>query len=321
MGISPEKMHNPHGGGNTYILERELDEDCLLTSVGWANSYYQGDNYTDEWGVGWRSSVYSTPFGPGSYTEIATHPLADDDAVVSYAPPNPHRHELYTEAERVIREFGQEYWIIGVTVTTIFEAAWALRGLDRLMMDFLLNPPLAEKILDIPFRYHLEAAKKLTQLGVDTIWIGDDVGGQNGMIISPEAWRFFLKPRMAEFIATIKGINKDLTVAYHSDGNIFPIIPELIEIGVDILNPIQPRCMDPGEVKKKYGGKLCFWGTIDEQQTLPFGTPEDVKKETETRLETVAAGGGLIIGPTHHVQLDTPLENFWTMVNTVTGKT
>lgn len=318
MQIQGRKLHNPHGGGNTYELERALGEDMLLTSVGWANSYYQGSEpYTDEWGVRWQSQPYETPFGIGHYTEIVQHPLADDAAVSSYQPPDPYRPELYREAEQVIRDFKDEYWIVGVTVTTIFETAWALRGLSQMLIDFLVDPDLAEHILDIPFQYHLTAAKKLVEMGVDMIWTGDDVGAQNGMLISPETWRRFLKPRMATFISALKAINPGVRVAYHSDGDILPIIPELIEIGVDILNPIQPACMDPAQIKKQFGNKLCFWGSIDEQYTLPRGTPDYVKAEVIKRLQTIGKDGGLIIGPSHHVQLDTPLENFWAMVNTI----
>lgn len=313
-----QRVHNPHGGGNTYELERALGEDMLLTSVGWANSYYQQVGpYVDEWGVGWDAHPYETPFGVGHYTEIVAHPLANDDAILTYTPPDPNRPELYTEAARVVRDFKDEYWIVGVTVTTIFEAAWALRGLQQMLMDFVTNPDLADAILEIPYRYHLTAAKKLVELGVDMIWIGDDVGAQTGMLISPRHWRRFLKPRMATFIAGLKALNPAIKVAYHSDGNILPIIPELIEVGVDILNPIQPACMDPAEIKRQFGDRLCFWGSIDEQHTLPYGTPEDVRQEVLLRLRTIGKGGGLIIGPTHHVQLDTPMENFWAMVNTI----
>jgi uroporphyrinogen decarboxylase len=311
--------HNPHGGGNTYELERALGEDMLLTSVGWANSYYQQDgDYTDEWGIGWRAQPYETPFGSGHYTEIVGHPLADDSALADYVPPDPTRPELYAEAERVVREFGDEYWIVGVTVTTIFETAWALRGLTRMLMDLAEAPDVADHILDIPYRYHLTAAKRLVELGVDMIWTGDDIGTQQRMLISPRHWRRFLKPRMATFIAELKAINPAVKVAYHSDGNILPVIPDLIEIGVDVLNPIQPASMDPAEIKRQFGDRLCFWGTVDEQHTLPFGTPDDVRAEILRRLDTIGAGGGLILGPTHHVQLDTPLDNFWAMVDTIT---
>ena len=316
--LKGQSVHNPHGGGNTYELERALGEDMLLTSVGWANSYYQSDEpYTDEWGIGWGIQVYETPFGSGKYTEIVHHPLADDRAIELYQPPDPHRPELYFEADRVIQEYKDEYWIVGVTVTTIFETTWALRGLEQTLVDLVLNPELVDDLFEIPYQYHLAAAKRLVEMGVDMIWTGDDVGAQNGMLISPDHWRKFLKPRMSNFITELKAINPDVKVAYHSDGNILSVIPELIEIGVDVLNPIQPASMDPAEVKKQFGKKLCFWGTIDEQHTLPFGTPADVEAEVVERLQTIGKDGGLIMGPTHHVQLDTPLENFWAMVNTI----
>jgi uroporphyrinogen-III decarboxylase len=149
------------------------------------------------------------------------------------------------------------------------------------------------------------------------LWLGDDVGGQNGMIMSPRTWRQFLKPRLATFIAEVKAFNPKLLVAYHSDGAITEIIPELIDIGLDVLNPVQPRSMDPAVLKQKYGRNLCFWGSIDEQKTLPFGSPADVRNEVLERLRTIGRDGGLLIGPTHHVQLDTPMENFRSMVETI----
>ncbi len=316
--LSDRKVHNPHGGGNTYVMERALDQDMLLTSVGWANSYYQAtDTYTDEWGITFKIADYETEFGKGKYTEMVGFPLAEDDAIDRYTPPDPSRPELYTEARKTISAYQKDYWIVGLTVCTVFETAWALRGLSRLLMDFITNPDLADRILDIPYRYHLYAAKKLVELGVDMIWTGDDMGVQTGMMISPDTWRHFFKPRMADFYAALRNINPELKIAYHSDGNLEPIIPDLIEIGVDVLNPVQPACMDPAKIKKDFGDRLCFWGTIDEQHTLPFGTPEEVRNEVLTRLRTVGKNGGLILGPTHHVQLDTPMENFRMMHRTI----
>ncbi|MFO7635123.1 MAG: uroporphyrinogen decarboxylase family protein, partial [Caldilinea sp.] len=268
--------------------------------------------------VGWKSAEYTTRFGVGRYTEMRTFPLAEDGAIDSYAPPDPNRPELYDGAAWVIDSFKDDYWIVGVTVTTMFETAWALRGYEQMLADFLLDPELAERLLDIPYRYHLTAAKKLTEMGVDMIWIGDDVGAQRSMLMSPATWRRFFKPRVANFIAELKAINPQVKVAYHSDGVIDPIIPDLIEIGLDVLNPIQPACMDPAQLKRQYGSNLCFWGSMDVQHTLPFGTPADVRAEVLNRLETIGKNGGLILGPTHHVQIDTPLENFWAMIDTIT---
>ena len=314
--------HNPHGGGNPYDLEMALDQDVLITSVGWANSYYgAGSEYVDEWGVGWLSVPYETPYGVGHYTEPRGHPLADADAdaVARYLPPDPSRPELYIDAGRLIAEHGADYWIVGSTVTTIFETAWALRGLEQLLTDFIEDPDLADAILEIPYRYHLAAAETLVRMGVDMIWLGDDVGQQHGMFISPRHWRRFLKPRMAHIIERLKSINPGVKVAYHTDGCVYSVVPELIEIGIDVLNPIQPTAMDPARVKREYGSDLCFWGSVDEQHTLPFGNSDEVRHEVLDRIATLGADGGLILAPTHHVQLDTPLENFWAMVEAVTG--
>jgi uroporphyrinogen-III decarboxylase len=186
-----------------------------------------------------------------------------------------------------------------------------------MLIDMVVDPGLADRVLDLPYQYHLTAAKRLVEMGVDMVWLGDDVGSQHEMLISPRMWRKYFKWRMADMIQELKAINPDLKVAYHSDGDIRRIIPELIEIGLDVLNPVQPACMDPAEIKMQYGDRLCFWGTIDEQQTLPFGSPEDVRAEVLERLRTIGQGGGLILAPTHHVQLDTPLENLQAMVDTI----
>jgi uroporphyrinogen decarboxylase len=320
--LKGQGLHNPHGGGNTYALERALDEDMLLTSVGWVNGYYQDgfqnvDSYRDEWGVTWKTVEYTTPYGKGKYTEPSGHPLAEDWALENYRAPDPDRPELYTEAGRVLEQFKDEYWIVGVTPTTIFEAAWALRGYEQLLIDLATDPVRANLVLDIPFYYHKTVTQRLVRMGVDMVWLGDDVGGQSSMLMSPRMWRQYFKPRMAELIGSLRAINPQVKIAYHTDGVVYPIIPDLIEIGLDVLNPIQPMAMDPLRLKNEYGKDLCFWGSIDIQQTLPFGTPEQVKEEVITRLKTIGRGGGLLIGPTHNLQLDTPLENFWALVETI----
>jgi uroporphyrinogen-III decarboxylase len=213
--------------------------------------------------------------------------------------------------EEMIKKYQKNYITIGNAVITIFERAWWLRGMEKFMEDMLLNKDYANALLDKTLNFNLTASKKLVEMGVEMIWFGDDVGMQTRMLISPEMWREFLKPRYAKLIHEVKSMNPHLFVAYHSDGYIEPIIDELIEIGVDVLNPIQPQCMDPAKIKKRYGKKLSFWGTIDVQQTLPFGTTEDVRQEVELRIKTVGRDGGLILGPAHYVQADVPLENIY----------
>jgi uroporphyrinogen-III decarboxylase len=279
--------------------------------------YQDVDHYQDEWGVTWNTIEYETPYGKGKYTEPAGHPLEEDQALDSYQSPDPDRPALYHEAQHVLENFKDEYWIVGVTPTTIFESAWALRGYEQLMIDMATDPDIAKRILDIPYSYHKTVTQRLVKMGVDMIWLGDDMGGQNNMLMSPGMWRQYFKPRMADLIASMRAVNPRIKVAYHTDGMVFPIIRDLIEIGIDVLNPIQPAAMDPVKLKKDYGKDLCFWGSLDIQQTLPFGTPAQVKAEVITRLKTIGREGGLIIGPTHNIQLDTPLENFWCMHETI----
>jgi uroporphyrinogen decarboxylase len=135
------------------------------------------------------------------------------------------------------------------------------------------------------------------------------------LIISPPLWRRHIKPRMKTIIESAK--KKGVYVLYHTDGNCEPIIPDLIEIGVDILNPIQPECMDPAKIKEQYGEKLTLSGTISIQDTLPRGTVEDVRSEVKARIRTCGQGGGLIISPSNQVLLDTKVENFLAIYDAV----
>jgi uroporphyrinogen decarboxylase len=192
---------------------------------------------------------------------------------------------------------------------TLFECAWILVGMEKLLSDFLLNPELASELLDWLTHSAVESAARLARAGVDILTTGDDVGTQRGMMMSPALWRRWLKPRMAEIIAAAKREKGDILVFYHSDGNIEPIIPELIEIGVDILNPVQPECMDPARLKREYKDDLSFWGTIGTQTTMPFGTPDQVKETIHERIDTVGRGGGLLLAPTHVLEPEVPWEN------------
>jgi uroporphyrinogen decarboxylase len=181
--------------------------------------------------------------------------------------------------------------------------------LENLLVDFLVNPELAAALLDQLTATGVASATRLAQAGIDVLTTGDDVGMQKGMMMSPETWRKWLKPRLAEIIAAAKKVKPDLLVFYHSDGKIESIIPELIEIGIDILNPVQPECMDPAQLKREYGNDLSFWGTIGTQTTMPFGTPEEVKATIKERIKTVGQGGGLLLAPTHVIEPDVPWEN------------
>ncbi len=197
----------------------------------------------------------------------------------------------------------------GAMSQTIFELAWNMYGMENLMIAFAEDSVFAHRLLEeITIRKQAMAAC-FAKAGVDVLRLGDDVGTQRGMLISPATWRRFLKPRLASVIAAARAERPGIPVFYHSDGDVREIIEELIEIGVTILNPIQPECMEPFEIKQQYGDRLTLWGTISTQTTLPRGTPEEVRSVVKEYLRRLSPGGGYVIGPTHSINRDVPWEN------------
>ncbi|MCG9479687.1 MAG: hypothetical protein K9H14_05695 [Actinomycetia bacterium] len=290
-----------------------LGNDIVNCPVGVADSWgkiYRNEQELDEWGIGFGTVKH----GKGSYAEIIFKPLekASLEDLKGYKIPDPDKESRYYEVMEMKQEFDARYAIMVDLTCTIFELSWYLRGMDNLLMDMMVNKEFVNILMDKLLQFYIPAGKKLASIGVDIIWIGDDVGMQNGMIISPAMFREFLKERYRLLIKEIKSINSRVKIAFHSDGYIMPIIDDLIEVGVDILNPVQPKCMDPAQIKERFGKHLCFMGTIDEQETLPFATIEALKEEILTRIQTVGYNGGLILGPTHNIQNDTSMEKIET---------
>jgi uroporphyrinogen decarboxylase len=192
---------------------------------------------------------------------------------------------------------------------TIFEKAWLIRSMEELLPDMLAGSEMAGVLMDRLAEIRCFQAATFARADVDILRLGDDVTTQRGMMMSPDTWRDWLKPRLARVIDAAREVKPDILIWYHSDGDCRAIVPELIEIGVDILNPVQPECMDPAEMKRLYGDRLSFSGTIGTQTTMPFGTPEEVRREVGLRIETVGRGGGLLLAPTHVLEPDVPWEN------------
>ena len=214
-----------------------------------------------------------------------------------------------------IRDFRRRYedYYVGAGSMQAFETAWKMTGLERFLVGMLRNDPLIVRILDELFKLSTQQAILAAEAGVDFIYNGDDVGSENNMIVSPRLWRRHLKPRYAKMFGEIR--KRGAFVMFHSDGWIEPIIPDLIEVGVNVLNPIQPECMDPLKLKRLYGERLCFDGTIGVQSTLPHCTPSEVADEVRHRIRTCGPTG-LILGPTHSMQPDVPVSNILAMYET-----
>ena len=217
---------------------------------------------------------------------------------------DPRRHE---HLEDEVRFYQDDGYHVSAFAGHIWETAWQLLGYERSLSDLVLNPDIVRYALERICEHNCFKARRMAEAGIDMLRVGDDVGMQDRMVIRPDLWREHLKPLLARVIATARAVNDELPVWYHSDGDIRPIIPDLIEIGVTVLNPVQPECMDLAEIAATYGDKLAFWGTIGTQQVMPWGTPDDVRAAVKQSIDLMAPG--LVLAPTHVVEPEVPWEN------------
>jgi uroporphyrinogen decarboxylase len=279
--------------------------------------------YIDEYGLGWRS-----PRQGGLYYDLCSNPLAGDITVADVEaypwpdPADPHRFEGMRERALRIRDDERRAAVFRGVSTGIFELASWMRGHEQFFMDMLAEPDLAEAILDKALEVKMAYWAKVFEVAgdlVDVTYDSDDYGTQRDMFISPSTWRSLIKPRLATLNAFIHA-NSGAKVFLHSCGAIRKIIPDLIEVGVDALNPVQVSAagMDSGELKREFGRDIVFWGGgVDTQHTLPAGSPQDVRDEVRRRLDDLMPGGGFVFTPVHSVQADVPPANFMAMWETV----
>jgi len=271
--------------------------------------------FIDEWGIGYKLSP------DGYYYDFASHPLKDAtlEDLDKYQLPNPYSERRLLGLEKRIEDLGSEYCLmLEGSRECIFGLASWLRGHEQFYMDLLINQKFAEALMDILLDYQkklLGFILKRIGKDIDIVKVADDLGAQNSLIISPEIYRKLIKPRQAELYRFIK--NKcDCKIFLHSDGAIRDIIPDFIEIGIDILNPIQTSAkgMDPIQLKKEFGKKIVFWGGgVETQSTLSFGTPEEVKEDIRKKIEMFKKGGGYVFAQIHNIQPQVPIDNILAM--------
>ena len=188
--------------------------------------------------------------------------------------------------------------------------SWQVRGYEPFLMDLLTQREWAELLLDRFCENNVRTAEAAARAGFDLISIGDDVANQNAMMFQPDQWRQIMKPRWARVIAAARRVKGDIHVWYHSDGNIWDILDDLVEIGITILNPVQPECMDPFAVRRRLGRRLAFDGCVGTQTTFPFGTPETMRGVVRGLVSGLEGlSGGLMLSPTHVLEPEVPVEN------------
>ena len=211
------------------------------------------------------------------------------------------------QAARDAHQAGRFSWLF---VGHMYETAWQIRGYEPFLTDLLTQREWAERLLDRICDNNRRAAVAAARAGYDCIQTGDDVANQNALMFHPDLWREVMKPRWASVIAAARAVKPDIHVWYHSDGNIEAILDDLVEIGITILNPVQPECMDPVAIRKRFGNRLAFDGCVGTQTTLPFGTPESVRaRVNDLARDLQGLQGGLMLSPTHILEPEVPIAN------------
>ncbi|HQO33479.1 MAG TPA: uroporphyrinogen decarboxylase family protein [bacterium] len=295
-------------------LAETMGDDIRQT---WVNNNYamegivhehDGESHVDEWGVRWVKD--------GPFNQAVEFPLANlnADGVRAYRFPVDRLEHLLSLMDPVLAQ--SENYFIGCDVSPcVFEMYWRLRGMEQTLLGAALEPELTREMFDRCAEFALLLSKEAcNRFPLDWLWTGDDVAGQESLMFSRDLWRDMIMPGLARIFAI--GKEHRLWVAYHCCGALHPIIGDLIEIGLDVLNPVQCNCkgMNPLDLKREFGDRLAFMGGVDTQRLLPFGTATEVRAETERLIEGMTAdGGGYILAASHTIPPETPDENIFAL--------
>ena len=310
-------------------LAERLQTDCRNVaprSSGIYNMAFRDEGdytaYTDEWGIDWRR-----PKEGGFYYDMYRHPLARVETVAGVKnhawldPTDANRFTGLRERAKMVHEQGKVVVLGGLCAGITEMHSW-LRGYDQYYTDFYVNPDLTEcimdKVVELKIAYWERALSEAGEYA-DVVIEADDMAGQDRMLISPDIYRRLIKPRHAQIHAFIKK-QAPVKLWFHSCGAIRPVIGDLIETGIDILNPVQKSAagMDLVELKREFGKDLSFWGGgVDTQRVFGNGTPQQVRDDVKRSIDALAPGGGFVFATVHNTQANVPPENFMAMWETL----
>lgn len=289
-------------------------------SFGWKDKVLDNGIQEDFWGVLRRKVSY----GKGFYIDIVKFPLKNASGIEElrkYQFPDPRKIFDFSEMPNFIESLNKnnEYYTI-IEGESLFDRCWALRGMEEFMMDLVAEPDSANYIIENNWRFFYEYTKMILESAkgkICAIGMYNDLGTQNGMMISPETYRAFFKERQKEYIKMVKSFGAN--VFYHSCGSILPIINDLIEIGVDILDPLQMKAMkvSPGKLSDAYGDKITFHGGLDTQDLLVNGAEEDVRSNIDILKKELGRFGKYILSCSHYLQIDVPFKNIKAIIEKI----
>ncbi len=264
-----------------------------------------GRTRTDWWGAGHDAQE------EGYF--IRESPLATDPDLDAFAWPDPWAAGLLDDAARLREQTGEDGFVVPNLGFALFERAWSLRGFEQLLFDLAADPGYVAELLDRITEIQLVLIGRYLDLGVDGGYFGDDYGAQAGLLFSPATWRRLVKPRLARLFEPF--VERGLPVLMHSDGRIDEIVPDLVEIGLTALNPVQPEVLDHAWLRAAFGARLAFYGGVSTQTVLPYGTTDEVRVAVDACRSSLAPDGtGLLLAPSHRLMADIPMANVEAML-------
>ncbi len=306
-----------------FALPKKLGNDLLYRAVGFCEGFSTiydetkkiGDNlYRDDFGIQWSYRRQSH----GGYCEMVDHPLADKAKYDAFVWPDPLvvSKAALEENRGMIARDGKEYGIIGAVACSMLEGAWYLRGLDNFLMDVASDLDFVNDLLDHTMNHSLILSKELVGMGVDILWWGDDFSFESGPIMQPALVRELLIPRYSRVFNELRAIDRNVKIAFHCDGNVEWALDDLVEAGVDVINPLQPDANDVPAVKRRYGKKLTVWGNVDTRNVMSNGSAAEVVEEVKNVIRTLSPGGGHILSSNHTIQatpraVDNTIAFYW----------
>jgi uroporphyrinogen decarboxylase len=263
--------------------------------------------WRDEWGVVWNRTV-DPDIG------VVEGAVLEERDLSRLRVPDPHDPLRYAGIPAFI-EANPDRFRSANHGFSLFERAWSLRGMDRLLVDMCEAPEFVDALLDRILDFNLGVVDELARRDLDAVLFGDDWAFQQGIIMGPRLWRRFFRPRVQRMFDAVRRSGK--VVAIHCCGKAQDLFPDLIEMGLQLFNPFQPEVMDPYEMKERFGDRLAFFGGMSIQRVLPRGTPREVKDEARRLIDRVGRGGGFIISPSHEMPGDIPVENMMAFIEAV----
>ena len=292
-------------------LRVAMGSDCVVVGAGLPRGY---EHPVDEEGYVINEFGMKLRQGPVYMEVVAPPPMAHFETaadVEAFEFPDPLAEGRYDDAAMYIDKYRGEYFIIGDMELSMFDLMHLAVGMEKLLIDMAMGKEYVPALIEKTKSFSLAIGKKLAAMGVDGIWAGDDFGGQNGMLISPKMWRKYFKEPYREIYAALKAVNPDVLIMQHCDGAVAPILGQWIEVGLEVFNPVQPNVPghEPDDLKTQFGDRLSFWGAIDQQHLLPYGSPEEIEADVAEKIRVLGEGGGYMCSPAHIIQSDTSMEN------------